>query len=220
MRLTLTASPPLEGSPQKEKIVLYKLVVFLTRSLITFFFGYKVIGLENIPKDASAILSSNHSSFWDPPLLGSLTYRRTYYMAKAELFKNKIFAAMISFMGAFPIERKTADKGAMKEALALLENKNSLLCVFPEGTRNKTGKRAAIFPGAAFLSIKGGAPIVPIAIIEEKKNKKSKSRLPFNSKVTINIGKPMYDYKNKNTTAKEYINKVMINIEQLKTEIT
>jgi len=214
--LTLTASPPLAGSPQKEKIVIYKLVVFLTRTLVTFFFGYKIIGLENIPKDTSAILSSNHSSFWDPPLLGSLTYRRTYYMAKAELFKNKIFAAMISFMGAFPIERKSADKGAMTRALKLLENKDSLLCVFPEGTRNKTGKKAVIFPGAAFLSIRGRAPIVPIAIIEEKKNKKSKSRLPFNSKVTINIGKPMYDYENENITAKEYVNKVMEAIEKLK----
>ena len=196
--------------------MIYKLVVFMTRTIVKLFFGYNVIGLENIPKQRSAILSSNHRSFWDPPLLGSLTYRRTYYMAKTELFKNKIFAGMISFMGAFPIERKTADKGAMSRALALLSRKDSLLCVFPEGTRNKTGKKAVIFPGAAFLSLKAAAPIVPIAIIEEKKNKKVKSCLPFMSKITINIGKPMYDYQNDAITPKEYINKVMEEIERLK----
>lgn len=196
--------------------MIYKLVVFITRSLVKLFFGYKIIGIENIPKDTSAILASNHSSFWDPPFLGSLTYRRTYYMAKTELFKNKIFASMISFMGAFPISRKSADKAALSTALKLLEKKESLLCVFPEGTRNKTGKDAVIFPGAAFLSIQAKAPIVPIGIIDEKRNKKLKSRLPFTSKITINIGKPMYDYQNENITAKEYINRVMEEIKKLK----
>lgn len=198
--------------------MIYKLVVLMTRTLVKIFFGYKIIGIENIPKTGSAVLASNHRSFWDPPLLGSLTYRRTYYMAKAELFKNKIFASMISFMGAFPIERKIADKAALKNALAIIENNDSLLCVFPEGTRRKSVKKTKHLPGAAYLSIKTKVPIIPIAIIENKKIKKMKSCLPFLSRITINIGSPMHDYKDETLTAQEYIDKVMRQIELLKIE--
>ena len=58
-------------------------------------FFFKVSGRENIPKEGGFILCSNHLSNYDPVLLGLSQNRQIFYMAKAELFKNKFFVVFI-----------------------------------------------------------------------------------------------------------------------------
>ncbi|MFH1454401.1 MAG: lysophospholipid acyltransferase family protein [Armatimonadota bacterium] len=196
--------------------MIHAIIVYIIRFILKVSFDIKIIGYENLPQKEGVIISANHSSFWDPPTIGSLSTKKVRYMAKAELFKFKPFGWLISFVGAFPVERKSADKGALSKALELLKN-NQILCIFPEGTRIKGGKKRKPLPGAAYLSVKAQVPVVPAAIIEDKKIKSLKSRWPFLSKITVNIGNPMYDFKNPDVDPREYTDKIMDEIEKLKT---
>ena len=86
------------------------LVVPLVALAFHIFFGYRVIGRENIP-EGGCVVCPNHVQLSDPPFaavaLGGKTPLRL--MAKKELFRKKIFAWLIAALGAFPIDREGAD---------------------------------------------------------------------------------------------------------------
>ena len=88
-------------------------------------------------------------------------------MAKKELFQIKLLGPLISALGAFPVDRGTADIGAIKTSLKAVKEGKKLL-IFPEGgTKHKAGDEAKV--GAAMIAARTGAPIVPIYISENKK---------------------------------------------------
>jgi 1-acyl-sn-glycerol-3-phosphate acyltransferase len=125
-------------------------------------FGWRVIGRDNIP-EGGALIASNHISALDPPLLGSAIRRDMFYFAKAELFKNIIFGALIKSVNAFPVRRGEADRQSWKMAKSLLKS-GKLLLFFPEGTRSKDGRLQPGKPGMARLAFATGVPVVPAAI--------------------------------------------------------
>ena len=98
----------------------YSMLRIFFRAFFKVLFGARVIGRENLPAEGAIILAANHMSNWDPPLLATFLERKVNYMAKEELFANKIFATAITNLGAFPVKRGTADRNAIKRALALL----------------------------------------------------------------------------------------------------
>jgi 1-acyl-sn-glycerol-3-phosphate acyltransferase len=130
-----------------------------------FKFSYKlvVINKENIPKSGAIIFCPNHTSNIDSILLAVSTKRRIRFMAKSELFKNKIFAVFLRKLGVFPIKRKTRDESALKIAENILKN-NGALGIFLEGTRSKTGELLRPKSGASLLAIKTNSPILPVCI--------------------------------------------------------
>jgi len=141
--------------------------------IVNFFFriflGLKVEGVKKIPQKRGVIICPNHISSWDPPLVGAAIPREVHFLAKEDLFKvNKIFSWLIRAYNALPIKRETGGHGTLRIAMDLLRE-NKLLVVFPEGTRNKTDEPLLpLKPGAALLSMKTGAPIVPAYILGSK----------------------------------------------------
>lgn len=122
----------------------------------------RVIGLENIPEGKPVILCANHTSNFDPPLLGSpLTTRRVHYMAKAELFEVPVLGWVLPRICAFPVKRGGVSKESIRLSLQLLQD-NNILGIFPEGSRNAGGMGKK---GAASLALKSGAVVVPSAIV-------------------------------------------------------
>ncbi|MDF2501091.1 MAG: 1-acyl-sn-glycerol-3-phosphate acyltransferase [Anaerosporomusa subterranea] len=151
-------------------------------------FAIKVSGVENIPKTGGAVIASNHISLLDPPVLGVALPRRVHFMAKKELFANPVFAWVIEKLNAFPVQRGTADRVAIRKALSLLEQQE-LLGIFPEGTRSKTGALGNPEPGVALIAAKAGAPIVPTAIFGTNQVGKCGFRLP---RFAVAFGPPIY----------------------------
>ncbi len=147
---------------------MYNFLCLLLGAIFSIFFRWKVIGAENIPAAGGVIIAANHVSLWDPPVLGAAIPRRIHFMAKEELFANPVFSWLITNLGAFPVKRGIADRTAIRTALSLLEN-GSVLGLFPEGTRSKTGVLGAPEPGLAMLAIKAGVPVVPAAIVGTNK---------------------------------------------------
>ncbi|MBR1581229.1 MAG: 1-acyl-sn-glycerol-3-phosphate acyltransferase [Selenomonadaceae bacterium] len=165
----------------------YSMLRIFFRAFFKVLFGARVIGRENLPAEGAIILAANHMSNWDPPLLATFLERKVNYMAKEELFANKIFATAITNLGAFPVKRETADRNAIKRALALLKA-GKCLGLFPEGTRSKTGELGKAEAGVGLIAAMSKAPVLPAAIIGTNKIFSSGKFFP---RLTVIYGRPI-----------------------------
>ncbi len=143
--------------------MLYKFVRKIAWLLAKFFFFLRIEGVENIPKEGGVVICANHRSLWDAVLIAGSIRRPMAYIAKAELFKNKLFGAVLRKLHAYPVKRGGGDLAIAKTALTLLKNGEALM-IFPEGERIRKGKKPVLKPGAFRLALMAGVPIVPIGI--------------------------------------------------------
>jgi 1-acyl-sn-glycerol-3-phosphate acyltransferase len=124
----------------------------------------RVRGKEHLPASGSTLVVCNHVSGLDPPTMGVAALpRKSYYMAKTELFRIPLYRRIIWRAGAFPVERGGADRRALRLAREVLR-RGDLLLMFPEGTRNPEGRLRPGFPGAGSLGLEPGVTAVPAAI--------------------------------------------------------
>ena len=114
----------------------FKIILFPIYRLI---FWYSVEGLENIPTDKGIIVCSNHISNLDPIFWIIVLKRRIHYMAKKELFKNKILGWLLPKFDVFPIDRGKLDVKSIKHAINVVKS-GDVLGIFPEGTRSRNGE--------------------------------------------------------------------------------
>ena len=87
-------------------------------------------------------------------------------MAKDELFHIPILGAINRACGAYPVKRGASDREAIRTATARLEE-GWAIGVFLDGTRQKDGRVNQPRPGAALLAARSGAPLLPVAIIQQ-----------------------------------------------------
>lgn len=161
--------------------------------LFKIFYRLSVTGQDNIPETGTAVLVANHTSFLDPPIVAVSCKRHISFMAKAELFKVPILGTLLRLFEAFPVNRNKMDLKAFRTAFRRLKQ-GRLLGVFPEGTRRRVGpkKMGPLEPGAAYLILKSGTPIIPVGISGTDKVIPTGKRLPRFPKVTVAIGKPIH----------------------------
>lgn len=140
------------------------------RKLVEIYFKhlkYKmtVLNPENIPQlNGGFIVASNHQTYSDPPVIAAVFKGRFSFMAKSELFKNKLFAWLITRCGAFPVVRGAKDGDAIERAVTDIQ-KNKIFVIFPEGTRSKDGVIGRAKSGVALIAGKANAPVVPVCIM-------------------------------------------------------
>ena len=171
--------------------VIYQLVSKLfVFPLYKFLFKGELIGRENIPKENSFIMVSNHGSLLDPPILGHAIGRNISFMAKSELFSIPLLGFVIKACGAYPVRRGIADKNTIKIACEKLLDNNSI-GIFIDGTRQKNGRVNKPKQGAALLAFKNQKLLLPVAIINSHKLIRFKFCIPLFSKIVIKVGKPV-----------------------------
>jgi len=154
--------------------------------------GLKVEGFRNIPRSGAVIVAPNHLSYLDPLLVAVAIDRPIHFMAKAELFNNKILGKLLTKVYAFPVKRGNADRHAIRHALQLMEE-GKVLGIFPEGTRKRPGRVEHTQAGAAMIALRSGAPILPVACIGSDRSFPCGWLWPL----IIRIGEPisMLDYQ-------------------------
>lgn len=162
---------------------MYYVVVAIVRVAMHLWFNLKIEGRENIPKGRAFVYASNHRSNADPVLVTLAGRGRFSFMAKSELFRNKLFAWLIRSLGAFPVERGTGDTAAIEKAIDNVKNGTNLL-IFPEGTRSKDGRVGKGKTGVALIAARSHADVVPVGI-------SFTGKLHFRSKIVVRIGKPI-----------------------------
>lgn len=159
----------------------YKVAVAVVRAVCRLIYRFKVDGIENVPKDRPFIVCANHKSLMDPIMLAVSLPVEFRFMAKEELFKNRLFGWFLRALGAFPVKRGTSDIGALKLSMKILSEGGRLI-IFPEGSRSPKGYMREAKGGATLVAIKSQADILPVGIKGEYK---------LFSKLTVRIGEPV-----------------------------
>ncbi|MCL1792870.1 MAG: 1-acyl-sn-glycerol-3-phosphate acyltransferase [Oscillospiraceae bacterium] len=134
-------------------------------------FRVRAINPENEPPEGDAagyVACINHSSNWDPIIIGACMHRPLRYMAKSELFKVPLLGSLIRVFGAYPVKRDTADVSSIKATIAMLE-KGELVGMYPQGHRAKGVHPEKITPknGVAMVAFKAKTGILPITVISK-----------------------------------------------------
>jgi glycerol-3-phosphate dehydrogenase (NAD(P)+) len=146
------------------------------------------IGREHLPKSGPLLLASNHRSFLDPFVIGTLVRRPVYYMAKRELFEKRWQAWLLNGLGAFPVDRGAGDGAALQTARAILA-RGDVVVVFPEGTRVRRGPLGTPRRGIGRLALEAGVPVAPVAVIGSENVRKGWRIRP--RKVRLRVGRPL-----------------------------
>jgi len=153
-------------------------------------FRPKVTGREHIPATGPVILAPVHRSFADFAFSAFCTDRKLFFMTKDEMWNNKWLGKLLLSVGAFPVHRESADREALQRAEEVLR-KGQVLVLFPEGTRREGPVIEDLMEGAAFLSARTGAPIVPIGIGGSDLAMPKGSALPKPRTIQVVIGPAM-----------------------------
>ena len=174
--------------------MIYNLLTSVIKIFYKIFFFAKVEGLENIPKSGGMIFCGNHKHFHDPLIIAGFVKNKLKFLAKSELFKNKIFASLLKSSGCIPVDRGSGDIKAMKSCINILKDQNPLV-LFPEGTRS-CKKLSDVKSGAILFAIKSQVPIIPVGL----------SNLKLFSGAKITFGQPIYytDYYDKKMSSDDY----------------
>ena len=153
-----------------------------------------VLGEENVPKDEAVLYVGNHRSYFDVIMTYVRVPRPTGYMSKIEMLRIPSLSTWMKYLHCIFLDRSDIKSG-MKSILAAIEKIRSgiSICVFPEGTRNRTDAVLLDFhDGSLKIAEKTGCPVVPIcinnagAILEDHMPRIKKTH------VVIEYGKPIY----------------------------
>ncbi len=161
---------------------LYNFFRPLAKGFVSLAFCVKSFGEENIPKEGAFILAANHIGALDPVMIISRCPRTLHFMAKDELFKNRLFAFFLRKMNVFPVRRQTSDKRALEFAKHIISS-GWVLGIFPEGARIKDAIPKKAKNGVSYLAAKTKADVLPVSIYKTPQEKK------LRPKITIRFGK-------------------------------
>lgn len=152
-------------------------------------FALTVEGRDRVPAAGPILLAGNHTGFVDGPLVWALSPRSATFLVKSELFVGP-WARALGWLGQIPVHRGSADRSALTAGLAVLAG-GGAVGVFPEGSRG-TGQLESIADGLAYLAVRSGARIVPIAVVGTAEALPKGARLPrWRAPVRVVFGEPL-----------------------------
>ncbi len=167
---------------------MYWIVRAIFQPFFHIYFRMSRIGREHIPADGPVIVAANHRSFLDPFVIATMARRPMYYVAKQELFSNRLQAWILNALGAFPVARGAGDMEMIDTAKAILA-RGDIVLIFPEGTRTRPGSLGKPKRGVGRLALETGAPVVPVAVIGTEAVRRGWRIRPH--KVRIRAGRPL-----------------------------
>ncbi|NEQ35355.1 MAG: 1-acyl-sn-glycerol-3-phosphate acyltransferase [Okeania sp. SIO3I5] len=147
-----------------KNLVLYHLLKWsVVAPILRFYFRSNIYGMENVPQQGPLVIVSNHASDLDPPILSVSARRPVAYMAKKELFDVPILKQIITLYGAYPVNRGSADRSAIRSAINSLAE-GWAVGIFIQGTRTLDGRISEPKLGAALVAAKAKVPLLPVCI--------------------------------------------------------
>jgi 1-acyl-sn-glycerol-3-phosphate acyltransferase len=154
-------------------------------------FRLRLRGEENLPKSGGYVVAPSHRSMMDIPFVAWITPRQIRYMGKVSLFKIPVIGWLFTVLGGFPVQRDGTDRKALRQAIDMLQ-RGEVLLVYPEGTRQHGPKIEPLQPGAAYLALRAGVPIVPVGIAgSEEIFRSHATKRPRFGRVAVVIGEPI-----------------------------
>ena len=156
------------------------------------FIRVRAEGLEKLDRSANYVFVSNHASYMDIPALLSVLSHQFRFFAKKGLFKIPFLGWHLRWAGHLPVDRSNARASlkSMSEGARIIANRHISVLLFPEGGRSPRGLRA-FKEGAAYIAIKAGVPLVPVAIVGLRELLPMGSGHIRSGRVTVRIADPI-----------------------------
>ena len=123
----------------------------------------RAVGVENVPATGGAVYAINHLHWIDIPLIGLLSPRIVWFVAKAEAANNPIFGPFLRLHGTIAVRRGESDRDAVRHMREAARAGN-VVGLFVEGTRQRGGRPGVAQPGAAMVALQEDVPVIPVAI--------------------------------------------------------
>lgn len=146
---------------------------------------YKIeyIGVENIPQSGGFIMAANHITALDPVIISVACKRPMHFMAKDDLFQNKLIGWAMAQLNAFPVDRSKFDYDAVNYAIEIVE-RGGILGIFPEGTRSPDFTPQKGKGGVCYIAKMCKCDVLPVSIYTCDEAKTG-------TKLTVRYGKPI-----------------------------
>ncbi len=140
----------------------------------------------------SYVFVANHGSYMDIPAVLAALPQQFRFFAKKGLFKIPFLGTHLNHAGHLPVDRVNARNSlkSMTEGARIVRERRISMLLFPEGGRTAEGLRE-FKEGAAYIAIKAGVPIVPIAIVGMRELLPMHSYHLRSGKVTVRVGEPI-----------------------------
>jgi 1-acyl-sn-glycerol-3-phosphate acyltransferase len=169
----------------------YRLGWLTFRAMYATYFHWRLFNPENVPLQGSVILASNHSSFLDPPLVGSGLHRDINYLARESLFRFPVVSSILHSWNAVPVDREGGGARGLKAILDRLL-KGGAIILFPEGTRTRDGQLQPARSGVGLVIIKSTAPVVPVRVFGTYAAFGRQHKFPRPYGVMVKYGRPLH----------------------------
>jgi len=123
-------------------------------------------GMEHVRQDRAQIFVANHQGYFDIFALSGFLPVQIRWVAKSSLFKIPFLGWAIAASGYIPVVRGNRKKSyqAFLATIEKLKAGNSIV-IFPEGTRSEDGTIGPFKKGGLLLSVRSGAPLVPVTLL-------------------------------------------------------
>lgn len=179
------------GSTERTQIEVARM---WSRSILIFAgVNVTVEGLSKIKPDASYVFASNHLSYMDTPVVFSHIPVQFRFLAKKGLFLIPFLGTHLKSAGhiSVPRENPRAALKTLSHAAETIRERGISVLIFPEGGRSEDGNLQEFKDGAAYIAIKAGVPLVPLALIGTRKVMAVGSATIHRGKVRVRIGDPI-----------------------------
>jgi 1-acyl-sn-glycerol-3-phosphate acyltransferase len=189
---------------------------WLIRFVIKLIARVEIQGFENIPKEGGFVIATNHLGRLDVTLL-FYALKGDFILTIAEKYEHHwLFGPIGNAMNGIWLDRFNADIGAIRKVLNRMKA-GGILVIAPEGTRSKSEAMAEGKPGVAYLAMKAGLPIVPIAltgtedrVVVERLKHFKKSEIKIIIGMPFNL--PPIQRMNRDADLKHYTDEIMCQI--------
>ena len=147
---------------------LYRFTKTFLKLPILLWFNWRFEGLEYIPRQGPVIVAANHISYFDPLAHGYFLIsakRHPRFLAKIEMFNNKIIGPVLRGMRHIPVRRGSGDHGPVEFGLKALRE-GDMVMIYPESTitTNPDFSPMKGKSGIGRIALASGAPVIPLAV--------------------------------------------------------
>jgi len=156
------------------------------------FIHVRAEGIEKLDPEANYVFVSNHASYMDIPALLSTLKHQFRFFAKKGLYQIPFLGWHLRWAGHLPVDRSNARASlkSMSEGARIIAQRHISVLLFPEGGRSPRGLRD-FKEGAAYIAIKSGVPVVPVAIVGLRELLPMGSGHIRSGRVTVRIADPI-----------------------------
>jgi 1-acyl-sn-glycerol-3-phosphate acyltransferase len=169
----------------------YETIRVVFRGLALPYFRFRVRGAGHVPASGAGVVVALHRSWLDPAAIGGAFPRPVRFLIRNRVYEKWWARWFYRRMGSIPVPSGGHEVAmGLRAALRLLQA-GELVGVFPEGGVRPEGEPDVVFPGAAMLSVRVGAPIIPVAIRGSSEAWPRGAKLPRPAAVEVEVGVPI-----------------------------